>query len=519
MTKDKKESKVRQEWGSRLGVILAVAGSAVGLGNFLRFPVQAAQNGGGAFMIPYFIALLLVGIPLMWIEWTIGRYGGGFGHGTAPGIFHSMHQKNRFIKYFGVIGMFGPIAIFLYYCYIESWLLGYIFYSITPTYIQALKAGKIADFFGNYINVTSILSPAYIFFIITFVLNFVILYYGIRGGIERVSRIAMPVLLLLGIIMVLRVLTLGFTPDTQTPYKVVDGLGFLWNPDFNALKDMKVWLAAAGQVFFTLSVGMGVIITYASYLKKENDVVLSGLTSAATNEFVEVIIGGSIVIPAAFAFFGPEKMVEIAKGGAFSLGFITMPMILEKIPLTVVFSFLWFLLLFLAGITSSISMLQPAIAFFEDEFNTSRKKAVFIIGVVTFILMQPAIFFIGKGVVDELDFWGGTFALVLFATFEVIMFAWVFGIDKAWDEVHKGAQMEVPKIYKFILKYITPLFLIFILVGWFIQQGIPFIMMKGVDAANKPFIIGTRIGLLVLLLVLVIMVKMAWRKYKNKDIR
>lgn len=517
MSKDIKEYKnrIRQTWGSRLGVILAVAGSAVGLGNFLRFPVQAAQNGGGAFMIPYFIALLLVGIPLMWIEWTIGRYGGGFGHGTAPGIFHSMHQKNRFIKYFGVIGMFGPIAIFLYYCYIESWLLGYLFYSLTPTYNEMLKLGKMDEFFGNYINVSSVLSPAYIFFIITFVLNFIILYFGIRGGIEKVATIAMPVLLLLGIIIAVRVLTLGITPDTQTPYKVINGLGFLWNPDFNALKDMKVWLAAAGQVFFTLSVGMGVIITYASYLKKEKDVVLSGLASASTNEFVEVIIGGSIIIPAAFAFFGPEKMVEIAKGGAFSLGFITMPIILEKIPLTVIFSFLWFLLLFLAGITSSISMLQPAIAFFEDEFNATRKKAVFIIGIVTFILMQPAIFFIGKGVVDELDFWGGTFALVLFATFEVIMFSWVFGIEKAWDEVHKGAQMEVPKIYKFILKYITPLFLVFILIGWFIQQGIPFILMKGVDAVNKPFIIGTRIGLLVLLLILIVFVKIAWKKYKK----
>lgn len=505
----------RQTWGSRLGVILAVAGSAVGLGNFLRFPVQAAQNGGGAFMIPYFVALLFVGIPLMWIEWTIGRYGGGFGHGTAPGIFHSMHQKNRFIKYFGVIGMFGPIAIFLYYCYIESWLLGYIFYSLTPEYIQVLKSGKIAEFFSNYINVNSILSPAYIFFVITFILNFTILYFGIKGGIERVSTIAMPVLFLLGIIMAVRVLTLGITPGTETPFKVTDGLGFLWNPDFNALKNMKVWLAAAGQVFFTLSVGMGVIITYASYLKKENDVVLSGLTSAATNEFVEVIIGGSVVIPAAFAFFGPEKMVEIAKGGAFSLGFITMPMILEKIPMTVIFSFLWFLLLFLAGITSSISMLQPAIAFFEDEFNTSRKKAVFIIGIVTFILMQPVIFFLGKGVVDELDFWGGTFALVLFATFEVIMFAWIFGIEKAWDEVHKGAQMEVPKIYKFIIKYITPLFLIFILTGWFIQQGVSFILMKDVTESNKPYIIGTRIGLLVLFLILILMVKIAWKKYKK----
>ncbi|RKY63224.1 MAG: sodium:calcium symporter, partial [Candidatus Latescibacterota bacterium] len=115
----------REKWGSKLGVILAVAGSAVGLGNFLRFPVQAVKNGGGAFMIPYFISLFLLGLPLMWIEWTIGRYGGGFGHGTAPGIFHSLWKKNRFIKYFGVIGIFGPIAIFIYYTYIESWLLGY----------------------------------------------------------------------------------------------------------------------------------------------------------------------------------------------------------------------------------------------------------------------------------------------------------------------------------------------------------------------------------------------------------
>lgn len=517
MSKDIKEhqNRIRQSWGSRLGVILAVAGSAVGLGNFLRFPVQAVQNGGGAFMIPYFIALLLVGIPLMWIEWTIGRYGGGFGHGTAPGIFHSMHQKNRFIKYFGVIGMFGPLTIFLYYCYIESWLFGYLFYSLTPKYSEMLKLGKIDEFFTNYISVSSILSPAYIFFIITFILNFIILYFGIKGGIEKVATIAMPVLLFIGIIMAVRVLTLGITPNTQTPYKVINGLGFLWNPDFSALKNMKVWLAAAGQVFFTLSVGMGVIITYASYLKKENDVVLSGLASASTNEFVEVIIGGSIIIPAAFAFFGSEKMVEIAKGGAFSLSFITMPIILEKIPFTIFFSFLWFLLLFLAGVTSSISMLQPAITFFEDEFNASRKKAVLIIGIVTFILIQPVIFFIGKGVVDELDFWGGTFSLVLFATFEVIMFSWIFGIEKAWNEVHKGARMEVPKIYKFIIKYITPLFLVFILIGWFIQQGIPFILMKGVEAANKPFIIGARIGLLVLLLALIVAVKIAWKKYKK----
>ena len=131
----------RQSWGSRLGVVLAVAGSAVGLGNFLRFPVQAAGHGGGAFMIPYFVSLILLGIPLMWVEWTAGRYGGLFGHGTAPGIFHSLWAQNRFIKYFGVIGIFGPLVIFIYYVYIESWLLGYAAFAFTGAY----RGGTQAD--------------------------------------------------------------------------------------------------------------------------------------------------------------------------------------------------------------------------------------------------------------------------------------------------------------------------------------------------------------------------------------
>src|SRR3989338_8910406 len=143
-------AKIRQAWGTRLGIIMAVAGSAVGLGNFLRFPVQAASNGGGAFMIPYFISLFLLGIPLMWIEWTLGRYGGGFEHGTAPGIFHTMWEKNRFIKYFGVIGIFGPLVIFIYYTYIESWTLAYSFYAFTGRYSQAADQASMQGFMKGY---------------------------------------------------------------------------------------------------------------------------------------------------------------------------------------------------------------------------------------------------------------------------------------------------------------------------------------------------------------------------------
>ena len=409
-----KQAKKRDSWGSRLGIIMAVAGSAIGLGNFLRFPAKAAANGGGAFMIPYFISLFLLGIPLMWIEWTLGRYGGGFEHGTAPGIFHSLWQKNRFIKYFGVIGIFGPLVIFIYYTYIEAWTLAYSFFALTGKYStladQASMQGFLRGFQGlennQYFHGIGL---AYLFFIITFILNIWVIYYGIKGGIEKLCRWALPLLFVFGAILMIRVMTLG-TPDPARPeWNISNGFGFLWNADFSSLKSAKVWLEAAGQIFFTLSVGIGVILTYASYLSKGDDVVLSGLTAAGTNELAEVILGGSIIIPAAFVFFGQEQMRTIATSGVFNLGFVTMPMVLNKLPLAALFGFFWFALLFLAGITSSVSLAQPAVAFLEDEFDINRKKAVKIFAIVSFLLCQPAIFFLKNGVVDELDFWGDTF--------------------------------------------------------------------------------------------------------------
>ncbi len=501
--------KVRDSWASRLGVILAVAGSAVGLGNFLRFPVQAVQNGGGAFMIPYFVSLLLLGIPLMWVEWALGRYGGGFGHGTAPGIFHSVWNKNRFIKYFGVIGIFGPLAIFIYYTYIESWTLGFgVLGLIGKLKTAAMAKESMQAFLSDY---QTRLWPSYLFFLITFFANIYVISHGVSKGIERFSRWAMPTLLFMAVVLMIRVLTLGAPYPEHPDWNVLNGLGYLWNPDFSALRNPKVWLAAAGQIFFTLSVGIGVILTYASYLKKTHDVVLSGLTSVSTNELIEVVIAGSIVIPAAFAFLGPVEIEGVAKSGAFNLGFVTMPMVLNKFPLPQFFTGLWFLLLFLAGVTSSVSLVQPAIAFLEDEFNISRKKAVGIFSVVSFVLMQPVIFWFSRGIVDEMDFWVGTVCLVVFALIEVILFSWVLGMDKAWDEIHQGADLMIPRFYRFIMKYITPLFLIVILLSWLISSK-DIIFMSNVANANKPFVLGTRLALLLSLFLLAFLVKIAWKR-------
>jgi SNF family Na+-dependent transporter len=523
--------KKRDSWGSRLGIIMAVAGSAIGLGNFLRFPAKAATNGGGAFMIPYFAALFLLGIPLMWIEWTLGRYGGGFGHGTAPGIFHSIWQKNRFIKYFGVIGIFGPLVIFIYYTYIESWTFAYSIFSLLGRYKGLTNQQAMQGFLSGYQGLEnnqyfSSIIPALAFFLITFALNLGVIYYGIKGGIERLCKWAMPVLFIFGAFLMLRVLTLGAPNPAQPAWNVSNGFGFLWNPDFSALRSPRVWLEAAGQIFFTLSVGIGVILTYASYLSKGDDVVLSGLTAATTNEIAEIVLGGSIVIPAAFVFFGAQNMQSVAASGVFNLGFVTMPLVLNQLPLSQILGFLWFFLLFLAGITSSVSLAQPAVAFLEDEFDISRKKAVFIFGTVSFILCLPAIFFLKNGVVDELDFWGGTFFLVVFATIETILFAWVFGMDKAWDEIHQGAGLRIPRIYKFIIKYVTPLFLFFILGMWFFykppgaqeSQFISFLTLKGVPEANRIFVLGTRLGLILVLIILGVLVRLAWeRKRKGEE--
>ncbi len=515
--------KSRERWGSRIGVILAVAGSAVGLGNFLRFPVQAAQNGGGAFIIPYFVSLLLLGIPLMIIEWTLGRYGGMHGYGTAPSIF-AISTRNRFLKYFGVIGIFGPTVIFIWYTYVESWLLGFAFNSLVGRLMEAAADGSsMKEFLHAYQGLVenswfSGIGQTYFFFLVTFFINFWIVYKGVKGGLEKFSKVIMPILFIMGVVIMVRVITLGAPVADHPDWNVSNGFGFLWNPDFSSLLDAKVWMAAAGQVFFTLSVGIGMILTYASYLDPDDDVVLSGVTSVSINEIAEVIIAGSIVIPAAYIFMGPLAMTDIAKGGAFDLGFVTMPQIFGRMQAGWFFAFLWFFMLFIAGATSTVSMLQPAVAFVDDEFKTGRRKAVLYIGIFTFIACHGVIFGLAHGVLDDLDFWSGTFSLVIFGTIEAIIFGWVFGIDRAWAEIHRGADIKLPLIFRFVIKYVTPTFLIVILVTWTIQQAVPTLLMEGVPPENRIWVLGTRLFIVGFILILIILVYRAWRGRELPDI-
>lgn len=506
--------RVKEAWATRIGLILAVAGNAVGLGNFLRFPVQAASNGGGAFMIPYFISFILLGIPLMWMEWTIGRYGGKYGHHSAPGMF-AVLWRHPIAKYLGALGLLISLTIMVYYTYIESWTLGYSIFSLLGLYFDNTTFESARQFLASYQGLDpsgpfSSVLVAYIFLLITLAINFYVLSKGISGGIEKLARFAMPTLFLFAVLLAIRVLT--FSPDPAIHKATVwEGLGFLWNPDLSALANPKVWLAAAGQIFFTLSLGMGTIHAYASYLRQKDDIALSGLTTASINEFAEVVLGSSIAIPIAVVFFGVQTTMEIAQGGAFNLGFVSMSVIFSQIPFGEFFGFLWFALLFFAGITSSVAMAQPVISFMEDEFRFSREKSVAIIAILTFLCIQPVVFFLGNGFLDELDYWGGTFFLVVFALIETILFAFVFGVDKGYQELMRGADIVVPEWIKYVFKYVTPTFLIAILFYWSATDAWQILLLKNVEPEHIPHRLLAR-GLIIAFAVAICwMVYRAWK--------
>lgn len=456
-----------QAWGSRVGLILAMAGNAVGLGNFLRFPVQAVQNGGGAFIIPYLVCFLLMGIPLLWIEWSMGRFGGRLGHHSTPFILDSI-VKRRFWKYFGVFGIFTNISVAAYYCYIESWTMAYVYHSVVGTF-SSMSQVDVAQFFVDYTNVgvstTGIPYESIIFFVVCIILNTYILSRGLEG-VEKAAKIGMPLLIVFGLFLAIKGWTLGDSGATaeHPDASAIDGLNFLWTPQYDSLTNPKVWLAAAGQIFFTLSLGMGSIQCYASYLKSKDDIALNAVSAGFVNGFVEVVLGSSIVIPIAAGYLGLDWVKENA---GFGMAFQTMPYLFNNwgVALAAVAGVMWFGLLFFAGITSSLAMGTPWMGFMRDEFNWSSRKGAWSFGLIVLILGLPTVLFFNYGVFDEYDYWAGTVSLVVFALAEVLIFVLVFGVDRGFNEINEGGDIKVPIIFKYIIKYVTPVLITVVFLG------------------------------------------------------
>jgi NSS family neurotransmitter:Na+ symporter len=468
-----------QSWTSRLGVILAVTGSAVGLGNFLKFPGQLATYGGG-FMIPYLVCLLVIGLPIAWIEWSMGRQGGRRGVNSVPGVLLALTGRRR-LAMFGALAPLIPLMIYTYYIVVEAWCLVYAWRYLCGGFGFS-DAGQYGTFFSSFTGVGAddgaLFANGELLAAVAIcgLLNMLVVWRGIAKGIELVCTWGMPLLVLLALAVVARVLTM----EPVGGRTVVDALGATWDPasTFTAddgatrtvtllgtLTDHRAWLAAAGQIFFTLSLGMGVLITYASYMKPDDDVALSATTAAAGNEFCEVALGGMMSIPAAFLFLGPAVLVAVP--GLFGLGFVALPNVFDAMPGGAIFGFLFFALLFLAAITSSLSMIQPAMAFLEEGFGRTRHAAVWIVAAIT----TPGValvLWLGKGftALDTIDFWMGNLAILVFALFTTIVFAHVLGADKGLAELRRGAEIPVPSWFAPTVRWITPAVLVAVLVAF-----------------------------------------------------
>lgn len=517
---------------------MAVAGSAVGLGNFLRFPGLAAQYGGGAFMLAYAISFLIIGLPIGWAEWAMGRHAGGRGYNSCPGAFAAIVRR-PWAKYAGIIGVIVPVVIYMYYVVIEAWCLGYAVNFWTGK-LDLKDAGETVDLFAKFTGAKADGSAMDFEFgkvlpwlLGVFFFNFLLIYRGISGGIEKMCKIGMPLLIVLALMLLARVLTLG-APDESRPHDSVgNGLGYLWNPTkvmvmktepgpedkprevvgaaaikeaqtevaasngalvlreigvLQQLRNPRLWLAAAGQIFFSLSVGFGVIIVYASYMRKTDDVVLSGLTASSANEFCEVGLGGLITVPAAVAFLGISSVAGVA-GSSVGLGFKVLPLVFAQMPFGQFFGGAFFFMLFLAAVTSSISMLQPGIAFVEEALGVGRKVSVTLLGLLTCFGAGFVIHFSGDlKALDTLDFWVGTFLIFLLATVQIIIFGWVWGIDRGFEELHQGAAIRVPWIFRPIIKWICPAFLLAVFTLWFMQEILGMDLSSGAGAGVSYYV-------------------------------
>lgn len=443
----------RSQWGTRAGFILAAVGSAVGLGNIWRFPAVAYENGGGAFLIPYLFALLTAGIPILIMEFTMGhKY-----RGSAPLTFRKINKKSEFMGWWGVSVAF---VIATYYSIIVAWAMSYSYFSLTLAwgddtktffegdYLQAVGAGEIGSF------VPGILIPL----ILVWVVVLGVLIQGVKRGIELANRIMIPTLVIVFLIIVLRAITL---PGALT------GLNAFFEPDFSQILNPSVWIAAYGQIFFSLSIAFAIMVTYSSYLPKKSDITNNAFITGFANSGFELLAG--IGVFSILGFMATQQGVpvsEVVEGGI-GLAFIVFPQIINEFPaFNEFFGLLFFISLVLAGLTSLISIIETYVAAIVDKFNTTRTKAVIFGGGLSAILSLIFATQGGINVLDVTDHFINNFGVAILGLVEVVLIAWVFrklGVFKS--HANAISDIQIGSWWKISLGLITPLVLGFMMYG------------------------------------------------------
>jgi neurotransmitter:Na+ symporter, NSS family len=436
----------RDSFGSKFGVIAATAGSAIGLGNIWRFPYVAGENGGAAFLIIYLGFILVIGIPVMLSEFTIGRRA----QSNAFGAFRKLAPGKKWY----LVGLMGVVAAFMilsFYTAVAGWTLEYIFQSVLNGF-EGKSAEQLDVMFHGFIGSTW---RPLLWFFVFMGLTAAIIMSGVQKGIEKYTKILMPLLLILLVILVIRSVTL---PGAK------DGIMFLFRPDFSKITTSTI-LEALGQAFFSLSIGMGTLITYASYIPKRDNMGVTAVSVAFADTFI-AILAGLAIFPAVFAF-------NIAPESGEGLVYITLPNIFQQMHGCYFFSLIFFVLLGVAALTSTISVLEVIVAFFVEELNLSRKAAtilaafsVSILGVMsvlsTSVLADLKIF--GFTVFGLMNFTSANILLPLGGLLIVIFIAWFLGRNAAAEELSNNGKLKVRyfTFFMFIVKYIAPLAIAFI---------------------------------------------------------
>ncbi len=434
---------MRDQWNSKLAFILAAIGSAVGLGNLWRFPYIAATNGGGAFIFPYLFAIITAGIPILILEYTLGKtYKAG-----APGTFARINRKFEALGWFQVAISF---LITVYYFAIVVWVLCYIGYSFTLSWgddattffvSDVLQATSSADGTGG-LNV-QLLIP----FFIVWAIVAIVMYRGINKGIDIACKVCLPILLLCTAVMVIRGITLP---------GAIDGLEYMFHPDWSAIAKTDVWVAAYGQVFFSLSIAFAIMISYASFLPKDEDVVNTAFLTACCNHGFEIFAGIAIFSILGYMANVQGVGVEEVAAGGIGLAFMVFPTAISSLPaLNGLFGAVFFITLFTAGFTSLISIIQAVITGVQDKWEMSHTKAATAVMVPAFVVSFVFITRSGLDYLDYADYIANSFGIVLAGIVELVLIGWFFKPEKLREVANLTSNFSVGQWWTWCLKFVT----------------------------------------------------------------
>lgn len=426
--------------------MLAAIGSAVGLGNLWRFPYVAATNGGGAFLLPYFFAIITAGIPILILEYTMGKtYRGG-----APVTWARINRRFEWIGWFQVMVAF---VIGVYYFAIIVWVLSYVGFSFTEAW-GADPSGFFVEYLGltdSALNFGGIRTNLILPFIVIWAVVAFIMYKGISRGIEIVCKICLPVLMLLTLILVIRGITLP---------GAVDGLEYMFKPNWAALSDPSVWVAAYGQIFYSLSIGFAIMLAYSSYLPKETDVVNSAFITATANHGFEVFAGIGVFSIMGFMALQQGVAVEDVAASGIGLAFMTFPTAISTLPaLNSLFGICFFGALLTAGVTSMVSILQAVVSGFHDKFDIEHRKAVTIVLVPTFVLSIMFITGAGLNILDIVDAFINNIGVATGGLIEVILITRFFNPEKLRREANEFSNFSIGKWWIYSLRIVTTIVL------------------------------------------------------------